>query len=549
MANQNTLVIGEDETVIAVGVVEGTNGDNDLIVLGDSAVCQCNQINSTSFRELFSPKEMLEDAKSLVTLAVPIIISNLASTVLSILCLHYIGQLGTVELAGGALGVMFCNMSGICSIVGLASVLDTLLPQAYGADKHSRLMSVYMQRAVLVCMTFGFGAAVIWFNTEPILIFLHQDPKVAAVSGAFARTYVLYLVPAIIFEVMRKLLQVVEEMMLMSIVSVAIGLLMLGIFPLCIHTMGLGVPGAAFALFIASCMYLLSAVGIVLYKGVHRGLWHGFSRAAFKDWREYLALGLPCLLMLLLEWGSFEASGIGAGMLGVEELGVMAVSMQAAGVCFMNMLGLGIAVAVRVGGALGANDVATAKRTFMTALFVTAVALLCNVTLLYMLRHAVADFFSNDAAVHRSFIAIVPFLMLFHLFDGLQCICNSLVRGLGFQRWGLLFNCATYGIGIPIAWCLAFLTDLGVLGLWVGPTVGTFTGCVCQLTFLFCMDWQKAAREASARLDHGKVTLHDVGEPATDTEAAAAEEAEEECGSEEEELRALAAGDVSSSSV
>eukprot|EP00760_Papus_ankaliazontas_P031126 PhM_4_TR5188/c0_g1_i9/m.99168/K03327/TC.MATE, SLC47A, norM, mdtK, dinF; multidrug resistance protein, MATE family len=123
--------------------------------------------------------------------------------------------------------------------------------------------------------------------------------------------------------------------------------------------------------------------------------------------------------------------------------------------------------------------------------------------------------------------------MLFHLFDGLQCVCNSLVRGMGFQRWGLLFNFVTYGLGVPTGWCLAFLTDLGVLGLWLGPTIGTFTGCVCQLTFLFCMDWHKAAREASARLDHGKVTLHDVGEPATDTEAAAeAEETEQRDGDE-----------------
>eukprot|EP00760_Papus_ankaliazontas_P031124 PhM_4_TR5188/c0_g1_i8/m.99161/K03327/TC.MATE, SLC47A, norM, mdtK, dinF; multidrug resistance protein, MATE family len=193
---------------------------------------------------------------------------------------------------------------------------------------------------------------------------------------------------------------------------------------------------------------------------------------------QYLALGIPCLLMLLLEWGSFEAAGIVAGVLGVQELGVMVVSTQVDGVCFVIMLGLGTAVAVRVGDALGANDVATAKRTFMTSMFVTAVALLCNVTLLYVLRHAVADFFTKDVAVHRSFIALVPYLMLFHLFDGLQCICNSLVRGMGFQRWGLLFNCVTYGLGVPIAWSLAFLTDLGVLGLWLGPTIGTFTGCV-----------------------------------------------------------------------
>eukprot|EP00760_Papus_ankaliazontas_P031119 PhM_4_TR5188/c0_g1_i5/m.99177/K03327/TC.MATE, SLC47A, norM, mdtK, dinF; multidrug resistance protein, MATE family len=166
---------------------------------------------------------------------------------------------------------------------------------------------------------------------------------------------------------------------------------------------------------------------------------------------QYLALGIPCLLMLLLEWGSFEAAGIVAGVLGVQELGVMVVSTQVDGVCFVIMLGLGTAVAVRVGDALGANDVATAKRTFMTSMFVTAVALLCNVTLLYVLRHAVADFFTKDVAVHRSFIALVPYLMLFHLFDGLQCICNSLVRGMGFQRWGLLFNCVTYGLGVPIA--------------------------------------------------------------------------------------------------
>eukprot|EP00760_Papus_ankaliazontas_P026649 PhM_4_TR3062/c3_g1_i5/m.103107/K03327/TC.MATE, SLC47A, norM, mdtK, dinF; multidrug resistance protein, MATE family len=218
----------------------------------------------------------------------------------------------------------------------------------------------------------------------------------------------MYLVPTIICTIIRKLLQVVDEMKLMSFASVAIGLVMIGVFPLCIHTMGLGVPGAAFALFLASCMYLLSAVGVVMYKGVHRGLWHGFSRAAFKDWGEYLGLGTPCVLILLLEWGSFEAAGIGAGILGVEELGVMAICMQVEAVCFGIMLGLGIAVAVRVGGALGANDVVSAKRNFLTALCVTAVAVLCNNTLLFSLRHNVADFYTKDTAVHRGVPDAVP---------------------------------------------------------------------------------------------------------------------------------------------
>eukprot|EP00760_Papus_ankaliazontas_P026644 PhM_4_TR3062/c3_g1_i2/m.103076/K03327/TC.MATE, SLC47A, norM, mdtK, dinF; multidrug resistance protein, MATE family len=175
MANQSTSIFVGAPSTVADAVA-----DNSTTILTSPSL---SLVETSSFHKL-----LLTDAKSLVTSAVPIVVSNLASMLLSILCLHYVGQLGTVELAGGALGVMFCNMSGACGIVGLSSVLDTLLTQAYGADKHSRLISVYMQRAVLVCTAFGFISAVIWFNTEHVLIFLHQDPKVAAVAGAFART-------------------------------------------------------------------------------------------------------------------------------------------------------------------------------------------------------------------------------------------------------------------------------------------------------------------------------------------------------------------------
>jgi len=51
----------------------------------------------------------------------------------------------------------------------------------------------------------------------------------------------------------------------------------------------------------------------------------GFTSEAFKKWKEFLALGIPGLFMLCLEFWAFEVIALMAGWMGTTELAAQSV--------------------------------------------------------------------------------------------------------------------------------------------------------------------------------------------------------------------------------
>lgn len=79
-------------------------------------------------------------------------------------------------------------------------------------------------------------------------------------------------------------------------------------FYIAIHVVGLGLDGAAMALILCHVTPLLGVAGFVLWythsvAGSQRETWGGFSvTAATSKWGEYLAFGIPAMLMISLDW-------------------------------------------------------------------------------------------------------------------------------------------------------------------------------------------------------------------------------------------------------
>ena len=81
--------------------------------------------------------------------------------------------------------------------------------------------------------------------------------------------------------------------------------------------------------------------------------------------------------------------------------------------------------------------------------------------------------FTTDDRVLEIGVALLAVAAVFQLFDGLQGVGTGILRGLGDTRTPMLWNLAGHwGIGLPIAYVLAFHLGLGVIGLWWGLSSG-----------------------------------------------------------------------------
>ena len=92
--------------------------------------------------------------------------------------LFFAGRLGEVELAAGTLAISFINITGPSMFIGLASAVETLCSQAFGARNYS-LVGVVLQRGVWILGITCILTWTLWINTERLLLLVHQKKNVA----------------------------------------------------------------------------------------------------------------------------------------------------------------------------------------------------------------------------------------------------------------------------------------------------------------------------------------------------------------------------------
>ena len=90
--------------------------------------------------------------------------------------------------------------------------------------------------------------------------------------------------------------------------------------------------------------------------------------------------------------------------------------------------------------------------------------------------------------------------MVFVFFDTMQGVAMSAIRATGMQKYGAIITaCAYFIIGIPATLVLVFKYDLGIRGIWIGPTLA-----VTFLTFAYILifskiDWAERIRMAKVQ--------------------------------------------------
>jgi len=61
---------------------------------------------------------------------------------------------------------------------------------------------------------------------------------------------------------------------------------------------------------------------------------------------------------------------------------------------------------------------------------------------------------------------------IFQIFDGLQVVASGSLRGLSDVNVPMALIAGCYwGIGLPLAWYLAFAQGYGVTGIWMGLAI------------------------------------------------------------------------------
>ncbi|MEN3931644.1 MATE family efflux transporter [Microvirga sp. W0021] len=425
-------------------------------------------------------KELL----AMLLLSWPMIMTNLSQTALTVIDVMLTGRLGAEALAAGALATNLYFGFFIFG-VGVVTVTSPIIANTLGRKRNDvREVRRIFRQGLWAAACLSVPVWIVLWHAEEILIYIGQKPELAAEAGHYMHVLQWAYFPTLVYALVRSFVATLERpAWALFICLTALPINFLVAWALMFGNFGmpaLGLPGAGYATLFAS-IYMAIGMLVVVLRAKKFRRYRLLGRFWRPDWPKFFAiwrLGLPAGLHMVFEVVAFTFSALMMGVLGTNELAAHTIAIQISGLCFMVPVGLGQAVAIRVGLANGAGNshgVTLAGRAAMTMALGFA---LCTATVMILMPELLVSFYLDlsdpkNAAVVALATGFLFYSAVFQLSDGVQAVGVGMLRGLRDVRIPMILAGIGYCvIGLPLGITLAFNTPLRGQGIWIGFVTG-----------------------------------------------------------------------------
>ncbi|XP_017586481.1 PREDICTED: multidrug and toxin extrusion protein 2 isoform X1 [Corvus brachyrhynchos] len=280
------------------------------------------------------PENFWEDVRKLLVLAAPLILIQLLIFLIHLVSSIFCGHLGKVELASVTLAIAVINVTAISVGYGLTSACDTLISQTYGSKNLMRV-GVILQRATIIILLCCFPCCAILINIEQLMLLMRQDPEVSRLTQQYVNAFLPALPVVFLYNLETRYLQnqmimwpLVLSGVIGNMVNVAANYVLLYVFHL-------GITGSAWANTIAQYSQTIFLFLYIIGRKLHVNTWGGWSRECLLEWDSFTSLAIPSMLMMCIEWWTYEIGSFLIGLLSVIELSVQSIIYEVSVVAFM----------------------------------------------------------------------------------------------------------------------------------------------------------------------------------------------------------------------
>lgn len=422
-------------------------------------------------------RSLIQESRATLVLAVPLMAGQLSQMLMGLIDSAMVGRIGVVPLAAAAFGNSILAVPMLVGI-GLLISVSVRVSQAHGAGERAETGETLRHGLVLSIVSGAALAFVVWLLSTMLDRF-GQPGEVAAEARSYLIVMGVSLIPMLASLALKQFSEALHHpwpptLILLGSVVLNAGLNWIFIYGH-LGAPALGLVGAGY-----STLFSRIAATWALWVYVRRA--RRFAEHTPIHWlrplvgeklRALVNLGVPTAVTLVLESSAFSFAAIMMGWLGAASLAAHQIAITCAATTFMLPLGLGIATMIRVGQAAGAGDHARQRSICVSALLLGGVIMAACGLLLAICRVPIARAFVEDQAVIDIATTLLVAAAFFQIFDGIQVVSSSALRGMSDVNAPVVLCFIAYWIiALPLGYLAGFRWGYGPTGVWIGLAAG-----------------------------------------------------------------------------
>jgi MATE family multidrug resistance protein len=429
--------------------------------------------------------------REMLAIAIPLVVSTSAWSIQHFIDRMFLTWYSKETVAAAMPGGM-ASFAALSLFLGTAGYTGTFVAQYSGAKRDEQIGSVVWQGVYVAIVAALVHLALIPL-AGPFFRFVGHGADVMGNEVSYFRILCVGAGPAVASSAMAGFFSgrgKTWTVMAVNLAGTAVNLVL--DYALIFGNFGfpeMGIRGAALATVIGTVFGFL-LYGLLMALPANERRYRTFSawRLDVRLLRRLIRFGLPNGVQFFIDVAGFTAFIMLVGRLGTDKLAATNIAMNVNTLAFMPMIGVGIAVSILTGQYLGAERPNVAERAtwsgfHLTMVYMTSIsAAYVFLPGIFIAPYAARMSPAEVAALRPTLVVLLRFIALYSLFDGLNIIFASAIKGAGDTRFvmrmillmsaGLLVLPAylalrVFGRGLYTAWAIltAYVILLGFVFL------------------------------------------------------------------------------------
>ena len=385
--------------------------------------------------------EQRRNLKSLIVLAIPVILEQILTTLLQYVDTAMVGRLGAAATASVSLTTSVNWLIGSSfSAIGVAVV--AIVSAAYGAGDSDKIKRVSSQIIIYVAAV-GLVIGALAVGLSPVIpVWMQADVSIQRPASVYFGIISIPLVFRASTVICACALRAVKDTRTPFVINLLANILNVILNYLLIYTAGLGVTGAAIATAVSSALAGMAMFIVMMRSQVLRCEIRPlkFDRDIF---RETVRIGLPALATSTASCLGHIVFASLVSTMGTTVFAAHSIALSAETLFYLPGYGLRSATSTLIGISVGEDDHGKFKVIERQSVILTVVMMAVTGLLLFLFAEPMMRIFTPDEEVIRQGSRVLRLIAVSEPLFGLMIVSEGIYYGLGQTK--ITFIVATTG--------------------------------------------------------------------------------------------------------